>query len=244
MRWNVVLLVAGSLVAARGSAGAQGPGEWFTGNVTVASDYAFRGISQTGSEPAIQGGMDLTHPSGVYVGGWGSSVNFGEDLTAGSRAQLELDVYAGVRKSIPKLADFDLGAVGYLYPGAAGSRHYDYAEVGLGASRTVGRVSGGASLKYSPNFFAGSGHALYYGGQLSVPVSFVKLSASAGHQSIEKNSAFGTPDYMDFGIGATVGWSGFDFSGRYLDTDLSKADCFGGSTLCGSRFVLGIARTL
>jgi uncharacterized protein (TIGR02001 family) len=243
MRWNVVILVTGSLVAA-GGASAQGAGERFTGNVTVASDYAFRGISQTGSEPAIQGGMDLTHPSGVYAGAWGSSVNFGEELSAGSRAQMELDVYGGVRKSIPALVDLDLSAVGYLYPGAAGSRHYDYLELGLGASRTIGRVSGGASLRYSPEFFAGSGHAVYYGGQLSVPVSFVRLSASAGHQSVEENATFGTPDYVDYGIGATVGWSGFDFSGKYLGTDLSKADCFGGSTLCEPRFVLGIARAL
>lgn len=244
MRWSIVLLAAGALCVEAEQGWSQEAAEWFTGNVAVASDYAFRGISQTGAEPAIQGGMDLVHPIGLYLGTWGSSVNFGEELASGARAQMELDVYGGLRKSIPALADFDLGAVGYLYPGAAGSRNYNFVEFGLGASRTFGGVSGGASVKYSPDFFAASGTAIYYGAQLSVPISFVTLSGSAGHQSIEDNAAFGTPDYADFGIGASVGWGGFNFSGKYLTTDLSKSECFDGSTLCEPRFVLGVARAL
>lgn len=244
MRASMVVLLAGAVLGARGTAHAQSAREWFTGNVAVASDYAFRGISQTGAEPAIQGGMDLSHPSGLYLGTWGSSVNFGEELSAGPRAQVEMDVYGGVRKSIPRFADLDLGAVGYLYPGAAGGRNYNFLELGLAANRSVGRVSGGITLKYSPDFFAASGTGVYYGGQLSVPVSFVTVSGSAGHQLIEDNAAFGTPDYTDFGIGASVGVAGFNLGGRLLTTDLSKEECFGGSTLCDARFVLSVARAL
>ena len=36
-------------------------------NVGVVSDYVFRGFSQTGEDPAIQGGVDLT--SGSFYGG-------------------------------------------------------------------------------------------------------------------------------------------------------------------------------
>ena len=55
-----------------------GLGDWLSGNVSLTSDYTFRGISQTLQQPALQGGMDLRHPSGFYLGTWGSSVNFGE----------------------------------------------------------------------------------------------------------------------------------------------------------------------
>src|SRR4051812_25230360 len=45
----------------------------FTGNVAVATDYRFRGISQTFKQPAIQGGFDYSHSSGFYVGNWNSN---------------------------------------------------------------------------------------------------------------------------------------------------------------------------
>ena len=38
----------------------------FSANVTLTSDYAYRGISQTDDRPAIQGGFDFKHDSGFY----------------------------------------------------------------------------------------------------------------------------------------------------------------------------------
>jgi uncharacterized protein (TIGR02001 family) len=81
-----------------------------TGNVMLTTDYAFRGISQTNEDAAIQGGFDYSHsPSGIYVGTWASSVGFGE-------AGLENDVYAGWAKT---WGDFgvNIGAIHYDYPG-------------------------------------------------------------------------------------------------------------------------------
>ncbi|OYW39105.1 MAG: hypothetical protein B7Z35_05230 [Hydrogenophilales bacterium 12-61-10] len=40
-------------------------------NVGMYSNYVFRGISQTGGDPALQGGLDYTHSSGFYLGTWG-----------------------------------------------------------------------------------------------------------------------------------------------------------------------------
>ena len=37
-------------------------------NVGVVSDYRYRGISQTAKRPALQGGGDLAHKSGFYIG--------------------------------------------------------------------------------------------------------------------------------------------------------------------------------
>ena len=46
-----------------------------TGNMSVTSDYRFRGVSQTQNAPAVQGGVDYAHSSGLYVGNWNSSVS-------------------------------------------------------------------------------------------------------------------------------------------------------------------------
>ena len=37
-------------------------------NVGAVTDYRFRGISQTGFNPAVQGGIDFSHKSGFYLG--------------------------------------------------------------------------------------------------------------------------------------------------------------------------------
>jgi len=41
-----------------------------TGNVALVGDYRFRGLSQTYTQPAIQGGIDYAHASGAYLGTW------------------------------------------------------------------------------------------------------------------------------------------------------------------------------
>lgn len=247
MKPSMVLAVTMALVV--GAAPARGQEEqgtlkdWLSGNVAVISDYTFRGISQTLEEPAIQGGIDLAHPSGVYLGTWASSVNFGEDLSTGPRAHMELDVYGGFRPTVLGTA-LDLGAIYYAYPGADGGRGYNFAELGLGASRTVAGLGTGLQLKYSPDFFASSGEAVYYGGSLSVPVSLVTVSGSLGRQRIDNNAAFGTPDYTDWGIGLGVEVAGFNLSGRYLGTSMGEGECFSGSELCESRVVVSISRAM
>ena len=46
--------------------------------ITVASDYDFRGITQTARDPALQASLDWAAESGLYVGAWASNVDFGD----------------------------------------------------------------------------------------------------------------------------------------------------------------------
>ena len=55
-------------------------------NVGVFSEYRFRGVKQTEDAPAIQGGFDLSHSSGFYVGNWNSNVEYGN-------TSMEMDFY-------------------------------------------------------------------------------------------------------------------------------------------------------
>src|SRR3982750_919898 len=85
-----------------------------TGNITLASEYRFRGIDQTAGKPAIQGGFDYSHASGVYLGNWNSNISQGAGFPGGN---IEMDFYGGWKKAF---GDFglDLGAIYYYYPGS------------------------------------------------------------------------------------------------------------------------------
>ena len=47
-----------------------------TGNVTFATNYVFRGLSQTNFKPAIQGTLEYGHASGLYVGFFASNASW------------------------------------------------------------------------------------------------------------------------------------------------------------------------
>jgi hypothetical protein len=85
-----------------------------TGNVALVGDYRFRGLSQTYTQPAIQGGVDYASTIGAYVGAWGSNVSGNQFLNGGS---LELDLYGGYRWT-PGKVGLDFGLQYYWYPRA------------------------------------------------------------------------------------------------------------------------------
>lgn len=89
-----------------------------TANIGLYSNYIFRGISQTGGEPAIQGGFDYAHSSGFYLGTWASNVGWLEDFQGYTSGNIEIDLYGGYRGSIGDTGvTFDVGAIQYFYPG-------------------------------------------------------------------------------------------------------------------------------
>jgi uncharacterized protein (TIGR02001 family) len=89
----------------------------FTGNVGLFSQYVFRGVTQTDEKPAIQGGFDLGHKSGLYAGTWASNISWLSDGNPDVSAPMEWDFYGGYKWSLP--ADFvaDFGVLYYWYPG-------------------------------------------------------------------------------------------------------------------------------
>ena len=112
----------------------------FTGNLTLASQYVFRGLTQTDGKPALQGGFDYSHANGLYLGTWFSNISWYTDQNAGvasapvalaspcsvgapyvlgkqNSANLEWDLYAGFKKSFANDWSLDVGAVVYYYPG-------------------------------------------------------------------------------------------------------------------------------
>lgn len=111
--------VAYAQAPAPAAAPAPTPEHTLTGNVGVFSEYIFRGISQTAGKPALQGGFDYAHASGIYLGTWASNASWLGDFGAYSRSSLEWDFYGGYKGSITDDLTYDVGLLYYYYPGKA-----------------------------------------------------------------------------------------------------------------------------
>ena len=158
-----------------------------TGNVAVFSDYVFRGISQTASDSAVQGGLDYSHASGFYAGAWVSDTAFGS---------YETDLYAGFSG---KAGDVGYD-VGYIFYGYRDATKLNYSEVYAGIT-----VAGlGAKLYYSPEFVGTEDDAYYvtlnYPFALSDTLSLTPQIGYSFGDGVE-NAALVTEDsYMDYSL--------------------------------------------
>lgn len=85
-------------------------------NAGVVSEYRYRGLAQTLGDPAVQGGVDYAHSSGLYVGTWATNISWIKDAGA-SKGNLELDLYGGYKGSITKELSYDVGYLRYEYVG-------------------------------------------------------------------------------------------------------------------------------
>jgi uncharacterized protein (TIGR02001 family) len=225
----ITVLMGGSLLVASTTAFAAE----VSGNVALATDYVYRGISQTDEEATIQGGFDVEGESGLYAGVWASNIAFD--------GSVEIDIYAGFAGDISEDFGFDVGVLHYDYPNNAGPNESSFEEVYGSISfrdLTVG-------LNYSNDFFLESGTAtyVYVDYSLSLPRDF-GLGFHYGDQSIDDNNTFGTPDYADYSVSLSKTWSDIDFALTWFDTDLSSNQCFSGTDVCDSRVVFGLSKSL
>jgi uncharacterized protein (TIGR02001 family) len=193
-----------------------------TANVSVASDYRYRGLMQTNRLPAIQGGFDYSHSSGFYFGNWNSSISWLGDSNAEVSAPIEMDFYGGFKNLMGDWS-YDLGVLQYYYPGdypANYTRPYTTeAYVGVGY--------GPVTLKYSfapTNLFgfADSKNSWYIDLSANFPINFwdLTINTHVGYQKVQLADA----SYMDWKVGLTKDLGkGFSLAVAYIDTNADKA---------------------
>jgi uncharacterized protein (TIGR02001 family) len=173
-----------------------------SGNATAATDYRFRGISQTRLRPALQAGVDLAHAgSGLYAGAWASNVSWAKD--AGGGGSSEIDLYAGIRGSAPLGSSYDVGAIAYRYPGNGLGRVPGF--VDADTVEAYAQLSRGPySIKYSRSATTLFGFPDSHGsGYLDATANFdigrgATLSLHAGRQRVANNPA---ASYSDWKVG-------------------------------------------
>jgi len=208
-------------------------------NVTLTSDYIFRGITQTGGDPAIQGGFDYTHSSGFYLGTWASNVGWIEDFQGYTKGNVEIDLYGGFRGNIGKSDfTFDVGAIQYWYPGDKPANIPD-----ADTSEIYGAVGWKwFTVKYSYYLSDGvfgfpdatGSDYLAISGSLPVGETGLTLGASWGTFNFDGfNPGIGQPnsvqDYDDWSISATYDMgklsnvtSGVTVGLKYTDTNADR----------------------
>jgi uncharacterized protein (TIGR02001 family) len=110
--------VAPSAVLAQDQPSGTGGPHTFTANIGLFSEYIFRGVTQTGGEPAVQGGFDYSHTTGIYAGTWASNISWLQDFKVYEQSSIEWDFYGGIKRNFGS-SDFyfDVGTIYYWFPG-------------------------------------------------------------------------------------------------------------------------------
>lgn len=226
---------------------ADAPSVSVSGSVSLASDYRFRGVSQSDREIALQGGLTVAHDSGFYVGAWGS--NLAGWGTFGG-ANLELDLIAGFKTQLADSATLDVGATWYMYPG--GPDETDFVEPYAKLTGIAGPATLTAGVAYAPGqqalgrwyrsgpeavvgLYSDPGDKednLYLWGDAALAIGGTPFTAKAhlghsnGNDGLGPNATSLSPTgrYWDWSLGVDAGWKNLTLGVAWVDTDISSRD--------------------
>lgn len=225
------------------------PDYTITANVGFTSDYVFNGISQNFRTPALQGGFDYAHASGVYLGTWGSSIS-GNQYT---NASLEWDMYGGFNGKVTDDFGYNVGLIAVYYPGgktnpAGPTNKWDTTELTLGGTWKglnikyahtltdwygISSASGGG---FEPTMWATGATTADSSGSLSskgsgyIEANYVyeigaglTITGHAGHQKIKN---FGKLSYTDYKLALNKIYAGFNFGLAYTNTNATDNNLY------------------
>ena len=197
----------------------------FSANVALSTDYMYRGGSQTNEQPAISGGFDYAHSSGVYVGLWASNVDFGDS------ANIEIDYYGGIAGEFSNGIGWDVGGLYYQYPGVKdadeaggdfdffegyGSLTYTFSDVQL-------EPAIGVKFSYSPDYFGENGDSYYVNADLGLSLPYgIGFAFQYGNQMFDSS---GLTDYSHYSVGLSKDIAKFTFDVTWYD-EIDDANLF------------------
>lgn len=216
-----------------------------TGNVGLTTDYRVRGISNSFKNPAIQGGFDVTHASGLYVGTWASNVS----STWNPGASIETDWYGGYRGKINDDLSYDVGAIYFYYPGGTMSNPTENTwEAYAGATWKWFNV------KYTQDLtdyfgYAGSRGTHYIEANATVPLpADITLVAHYGQQDSKGSAYLATNGFSkidDWKVSVSKDMVGLTWSLAYIDTNRSVLSTEGTKTkdLANGSFIASVGKT-
>lgn len=214
------------------------------GNISLTSNYKYRGQDQGNNKPAIQGGFDFS-TNGFYVGTWASSIGF-------TNSGMELDLYGGYKGEITKDLTYDVGVLQYYYPQKDKTVNFNTTEI-------YGAMSyGPATLKYSHTVskdYFGWGTGGFLGrntGYLDLSANFpvidsLTINTHVGYTrySSDLRNGVGLPNYYDYKLGVTYDLSAFAGSGVSISgavVGANKKDFYGDVNKV--RFVATLSKSL
>lgn len=190
----------------------------------LASDYMFRGVSQTDNGATLQLGIDYAHSSGLLAGLFFSNVDYDSDT------RREEDVYIGYTHDFNNGVGIDLQAWYYTYHN---ENVLNYPEYMLG----IRYKWFDAKYWYSDDYSGTGGDQHYYEAGASIPLNDdFSLGLRAGHTEFDRRT--GLDDYSDYSISLSTSWQGFDMALTATDTNDNQ---FG--NLEDSRLIFSLSKT-
>ncbi|RWU22864.1 hypothetical protein DM813_11725 [Pseudomonas alkylphenolica] len=212
-------------------------------DVTAASDYRTRGISQTQGDPALQAGVVLGHSSGLYVGAWTSNVDFGFDIDT----RQEVDYFGGWYWQPTEALSLDLGYIKYAYPKTSGFNQSEtYAVLGAYGFKVAAFYSSDA-----PTIHGEDQDSLYswVGYETQLPLE-VGLELRYGRMDFKdpmfwSSSGDSKDSYHEWEAKITRDFLGVTWGLSYIDTDLSKTECassYGFDDVCTATVVASVRK--
>ena len=248
------IIALGALLSAPARADDAAAPSPLTSNISIVSDYIFRGLSRTNGYPAVQGGVDLAATNGFYVGVWGSNVSWLADQGGVQGSSLELDPYAGYKNSFLTDFTYDFGVMRYHYPANYGPAAVNadtdeihaalsYQWLSAKYSYTLGNAFGVANSKgthymdISANYpITDSGFTLgaHYGVQTYQGVTAANMKAAGLDPSYSDARLYLNRDMNGFVLGVAYSRA-FRLSNNYINAL--------GNNLGRSKWVFSLSRT-
>lgn len=211
-----------------------------SGNVALTTDYRFRGVSLSAGDPAIQGGIDIGHESGFYVGTWASSIEGGPAF-----GEMELDIYGGYSREFDSGLTVDVGLLYYLYPTDGGTIagpddvptvvddfNVNYFEPYASAGFALGPASAtvGVAYAWDQDSLGGDNLYLYTDLEAGLPNTPITISGHLGYTDgvLAPPLLAGTGDDtgFDYSIGASASYGILSLGVSYVGVDGPSIDGF------------------
>ena len=193
--------------------------------VAGTTDYVSRGITQSDSEPAIQGYIEPSYGLGPVLGDafvniWSSNVDFGDDFRGA-----EIDVAGGIKpKFLGSKWSPQIGYVHYFY--APEDVSPDYGEIYAKTDYTFGqdeKFTLRGLVFFAPDFNQSGFTATWIAGGGRVKLwKNVGVYAGVGYQFFEDPNAF---EQLAWTVGASYYWKSLTFDVRYWETNLRDDEC-------------------
>ncbi len=159
--------------------------EGVSGQVSLLSNYVWRGISESNGNPALQGSVTAVGPVGLYAQGFISSLDY-------QGAHERADFTGGIRDMTPVGLGFNVGATAYRFD--VSSLNFEETFLRL----RFGPLLGGVYHDWQHgNTYLEAGYRVGLG-------SGLHLLLHAGHTSGRTVAS-----YDDYGLGVTKSWNGF-----------------------------------
>ncbi len=216
---KIKTILATSLVAASLFTSSAAFAGSYAGNIAMSSNYIWRGQTQSNDLSAISGGLDWSHRSGAYIGGWTSSLG-GNDY--------ELDLYGGYGFAVNDI-DLDVGFINYRYP-VTGNDPSNFSELYVNA--TMKNYTAGLAFTVSKDGTEKDSDIYIYGtGEFEVKKD-LNLTATVGSYNYDDSAA---KDY--FHIQVALSKNDFTFA-------IDKNDDTSGSGKDAMRLTVSYAKSI